>query len=55
MLNKKNKLNMLRKIQYQYYYKDSDDEEVHDRKTLKARHWDDWKDENEKGGGNKMR
>jgi len=34
---------------------DSDNEEVADRKTLKARAWDDWKDLNEKGSGNKKR
>lgn len=34
---------------------DSEDEEVADRKTYKARAWDDWKDENEKGSGNKKR
>jgi immunoglobulin-binding protein 1 len=33
---------------------DSEDEEVCDKKTQKARDWDDWKDENQKGGGNKM-
>mmetsp|Transcript_5516 Transcript_5516/g.6070 ORF Transcript_5516/g.6070 Transcript_5516/m.6070 type:complete len:333 (-) Transcript_5516:115-1113(-) len=32
---------------------DSEDEEVSDRKTYKARHWDDWRDNNEKGAGNK--
>lgn len=34
---------------------DSDNEEVADRKTLQARGWDDWKDLNEKGSGNKKR
>jgi hypothetical protein len=34
---------------------DSDDEEVADMKTYKAREWDDWKDLNEKGSGNKMK
>ena len=34
-------------------FKDSENEEVCDKKNLKARAWDDWKDENEKGGGNK--
>lgn len=34
---------------------DSEDEEVSDLKTYKARYWDDWKDLNEKGGGNKKR
>jgi hypothetical protein len=34
---------------------DSDKEEVADRKTLQARGWDDWKDLNEKGSGNKKR
>ncbi len=34
---------------------DSDNEEVADRKTFKARAWDDWKDLNEKGAGNKKR
>jgi immunoglobulin-binding protein 1 len=33
---------------------DSDDEEAADRKTYEARAWDDWKDLNEKGSGNKM-
>ena len=33
---------------------DSDDEKVADEKTYKAREWDDWKDMNEKGSGNKM-
>ena len=33
---------------------DSDKDEVNDRKTKKASEWDDWKDEHEKGGGNKM-
>jgi immunoglobulin-binding protein 1 len=32
---------------------DSDKEEVAERKTYKARAWDDWKDLNEKGAGNK--
>ncbi len=34
---------------------DSDDEEVADRKTYEARVWDDWKDLNEKGAGNKRK
>jgi immunoglobulin-binding protein 1 len=34
---------------------DSDDEETADRKTYEARYWDDWKDLNEKGSGNKRR
>lgn len=34
---------------------DSDDEGNADRKTLKAREWDDWKDDHEKGSGNRMR
>lgn len=34
---------------------DSENEEVGDRKTKKAREWDDWKDSVEKGIGNKMR
>eukprot|EP00741_Cyanophora_paradoxa_P019356 tig00021127_g18684.t1 len=34
---------------------DSDREEVSDRKTLKARNWDDWKDENPRGAGNTIR
>jgi immunoglobulin-binding protein 1 len=34
---------------------DSDDEKVADEKTYKAREWDDWKDLNEKGAGNKNR
>lgn len=33
---------------------DSENEEVSDKKTYKAREWDDWKDLNEKGSGNKM-
>jgi hypothetical protein len=32
---------------------DSEDEDVGDLKRLKERDWDDWKDLNEKGGGNK--
>jgi immunoglobulin-binding protein 1 len=32
---------------------DSDNEEVADRKKYKARDWDDWKDLNDKGSGNK--
>lgn len=31
------------------------DEEQNELETLKARAWDDWKDDNEKGAGNKMR
>ncbi len=34
---------------------DSEDEDVADFKTYKARAWDDWKDLNEKGSGNKMK
>ena len=34
---------------------DSDDEEVADMKTYKAREWDDWKDLNEKGSGNRKK
>jgi hypothetical protein len=34
---------------------DSDDENVADFKTYKARDWDDWKDLHEKGAGNKGR
>ena len=34
---------------------DSDKDEKSDRKTMKDRSWDDWKDENEKGAGNKKR
>ena len=34
---------------------DSEDEEVQDRKNLEKRYWDDWKDDHEKGAGNKMR
>ncbi len=34
---------------------DSDDEEVANMKTYKAREWDDWKDLNQKGSGNKMK
>jgi len=33
----------------------SDKDEASDKKTLKDRSWDDWKDEHEKGAGNKMR
>lgn len=32
---------------------DSDRDSVGDEKQEKARHWDDWKDEHEKGAGNK--
>ena len=28
-------------------------EEIHDQETLKERYWDDWKDDNEKGAGNR--
>jgi len=35
--------------------KDQDLDEIVDRKTLEERAWDDWKDDNEKGGGNKKR
>jgi hypothetical protein len=34
---------------------DSDKEEVDDRMKKKARDWDNWKDEHEKGAGNKNR
>eukprot|EP00002_Diphylleia_rotans_P040506 TRINITY_DN960_c0_g1_i5.p1 TRINITY_DN960_c0_g1~~TRINITY_DN960_c0_g1_i5.p1 ORF type:complete len:230 (-),score=61.70 TRINITY_DN960_c0_g1_i5:139-828(-) len=34
---------------------DSEDEEVSDRKTYKARSWDDWKDHNPRGAGNLKR
>lgn len=34
---------------------DSDDEKVADMKTYKAREWDDWKDQNRKGEGNRMK
>eukprot|EP00743_Colponemidia_sp_Colp-15_P005861 GILK01006300.1.p1 GENE.GILK01006300.1~~GILK01006300.1.p1 ORF type:complete len:334 (+),score=65.21 GILK01006300.1:42-1004(+) len=34
---------------------DSEDESVIDAKQLKARNWDDWKDDHPKGDGNKMR
>jgi hypothetical protein len=34
---------------------DSDDENIAYMKTYKATEWDDWKDINEKGSGNKMR
>jgi immunoglobulin-binding protein 1 len=34
---------------------DSDKDEINDVKTKKARDWDDWKDANEKGAGNKKR
>jgi len=33
----------------------SDDENVADMKRIKERDWDDWKDLNEKGGGNKKK
>jgi immunoglobulin-binding protein 1 len=33
---------------------DSENEEVSDKKTYKAREWDDWKDLNDKGSGNRM-
>lgn len=33
---------------------DSDKDEINDKKTKKARDWDDWKDEHEKGAGNRM-
>jgi len=33
--------------------KDSDNEEEDDQKTLKARNWDDWKDDHPRGEGNK--
>lgn len=33
---------------------DSDKDEINDKKVKKAREWDDWKDDHEKGGGNKM-
>ena len=34
---------------------DSDKDEGDDEKTLKAREWDNWKDEHEKGSGNRMK
>ena len=33
---------------------DPDDEAIVDRETLKAREWDDWKDDNPRGDGNKQ-
>jgi hypothetical protein len=33
----------------------SDKDEASDKKTLKDRHWDDWKDDNPKGSGNTKR
>jgi hypothetical protein len=33
---------------------DSENDDVSNKKTYKAREWDDWKDENPKGSGNKM-
>lgn len=36
-----------------YVDTDSDKEENDDREKKKARQWDDWKDENEKGAGNR--
>ena len=35
--------------------KDQDKDDMLDQQTLKDRAWDDWKDEHEKGAGNKMR
>lgn len=35
--------------------KDQDKDDIVDMQTLKDREWDDWKDEHEKGAGNKMR
>ena len=32
---------------------DSEKEEVDDRQKKEARSWDDWKDDNEKGAGNR--
>jgi immunoglobulin-binding protein 1 len=32
---------------------DSDNEDYLDAKQMEARRWDDWKDDNEKGAGNK--
>ena len=34
---------------------DSDDEKVSDMKRIKERNWDDWKDLNDKGEGNRNR
>ena len=34
---------------------DSDKEEVAERKRVEASNWDNWKDEHEKGAGNKMK
>eukprot|EP00188_Purpureofilum_apyrenoidigerum_P003917 Plantae.Rhodophyta-Purpureofilum_apyrenoidigerum.ctg42428.p1 GENE.Plantae.Rhodophyta-Purpureofilum_apyrenoidigerum.ctg42428~~Plantae.Rhodophyta-Purpureofilum_apyrenoidigerum.ctg42428.p1 ORF type:complete len:371 (+),score=82.86 Plantae.Rhodophyta-Purpureofilum_apyrenoidigerum.ctg42428:96-1115(+) len=34
---------------------DSDDDEVSDRKTMEARRWADWTDDNNKGSGNTLR
>ncbi len=35
--------------------RDQDKDDVADEQTLKDREWDDWKDEHEKGAGNKKR
>lgn len=35
--------------------RDPDKDEVSDEQTLKDREWDDWKDDHEKGAGNKKR
>lgn len=32
---------------------DEESEQYIDQKTYEARHWDDWKDDHEKGAGNK--
>jgi len=34
---------------------EDEDEEASDRATVKARKWDDWKDDHEKGAGNKKK
>ena len=34
---------------------DSEDEKVADMKTYQAREWDDWKDDNPKGSGNRKK
>eukprot|EP01017_Pseudomicrothorax_dubius_P036332 TRINITY_DN5196_c0_g1_i2.p1 TRINITY_DN5196_c0_g1~~TRINITY_DN5196_c0_g1_i2.p1 ORF type:complete len:155 (-),score=59.63 TRINITY_DN5196_c0_g1_i2:43-447(-) len=34
---------------------DSDREEIDAKRTKKARDWDDWKDDHEKGAGNKLK
>jgi len=35
--------------------KQDEDQDEHDKTQLKARKWDDWKDDHEKGAGNKIK